>query len=159
MGVAIHILHVLLAGIWLGGLVFTTSVVSPALKAMKWSDSERIAVRSVIGRQYAKVGNINLALLLIFSVLDGLTSGFGVLFYTEYVFLAVLFGMVAVHGAYLGKQLAGLAAAERETTDTATAENFAQKRHALQRVSFRLSMLNILVSLAVATLAVLAAGF
>lgn len=159
MGVVIHILHVLLAGIWLGGLVFTTSVVSPALKAMKWSDSERIAVRSAIGRQYAKVGNINLALLLIFSVLDGVLSGFGPLFYVEYALLAVLLGLVAIHGAYLGSQLARFAAAEREATDTAIAENLAQKRYALQRVSFRLSMLNILVSLAVATLAVLAAGF
>ena len=35
-----HVTHVVLAGVWLGGLVFTTAVVSPALKAMKWSDAD-----------------------------------------------------------------------------------------------------------------------
>lgn len=43
MGAAIHTLHVLLAGVWLGGVVFTTLVVSPAFKGMKWSEAEREA--------------------------------------------------------------------------------------------------------------------
>ena len=41
MSTAIHTLHVVLAGVWLGGVLFTTLVVSPALKAMKWSEAER----------------------------------------------------------------------------------------------------------------------
>jgi putative copper export protein len=36
MSTLVHTLHVILAGTWLGGVVFTTAVVSPALKAMKW---------------------------------------------------------------------------------------------------------------------------
>jgi putative copper export protein len=32
----VHTLHVILAGAWLGGVVFTTTVVSPALKSMGW---------------------------------------------------------------------------------------------------------------------------
>ena len=51
-----HVLHVVLAGVWLGGVVFTTAVVSPALKAMNWSETERVGVRSAVGRQYAASG-------------------------------------------------------------------------------------------------------
>lgn len=97
-----HTLHVVLAGAWLGGVVFTTMVVSPALKAMKWGEAERVKVRSVIGRRYALVGGVNLLLLLVFALLDGLTAGFGVLLYAEYALLLALFGLVAAHGAYSG---------------------------------------------------------
>ena len=34
MSTLVHTLHVILVGAWLGGVVFTTAVVSPALKAM-----------------------------------------------------------------------------------------------------------------------------
>ena len=54
MSTIIHTLHIILAGTWLGGVVFTMTVVSPALKAMKWSEAERISVRSTIGKQYAR---------------------------------------------------------------------------------------------------------
>jgi len=33
--VVVHVARVVLAGIWLGGVVFTRAVVSPALKVMK----------------------------------------------------------------------------------------------------------------------------
>ncbi len=56
MSETVHVVHVMLAGVWLGGVVFTTTVVSPALKAMKWSEAERVGVRSAIGRQYARIG-------------------------------------------------------------------------------------------------------
>jgi uncharacterized membrane protein len=50
------VVHAVLAGVWLGGVIFTTAVVSPALKATKWDEPERVLVRSQIGRRYAKVG-------------------------------------------------------------------------------------------------------
>jgi uncharacterized membrane protein len=65
-------LHVILAGAWLGGVVFTTTVVSPALKSMGWNEAERARVRSVIGRQYAKVGSANLVLLMVLLYWRGL---------------------------------------------------------------------------------------
>jgi uncharacterized membrane protein len=46
----VHTLHVILAGAWLGGVVFTTTVVSPALKSMGWDEAEQARVTSVIGR-------------------------------------------------------------------------------------------------------------
>src|SRR5918998_844073 len=101
-----QVLHVVLAGVWLGGVVFTTAVVSPALKALKWSETERVGVRSAICRQYARVGSANLALLLLFAILDGTLSGFGALFYAEYSSLLLLFGLVVAHGAYFGRRLA-----------------------------------------------------
>jgi uncharacterized membrane protein len=74
LGAIAHTLHVILAAAWLGGVVFTTTVVSPALKSMGWDEAEQARVRSVIGRQYAKVGTANLALLLVFAHLEGCSS-------------------------------------------------------------------------------------
>jgi uncharacterized membrane protein len=148
-----HVLHVVFAGVWLGGVVFTTAVVSPALKAMKWSETERVGVRSAIGRQYARVGSANLVLLLLFAILDGFVKGFGALFYAEYALLLLLFGLVAAHGAYFGRRLARLAGAEREAGSDEAARSFAERRRALQKLSLRVSHLNLLVSVAVMVLA------
>jgi uncharacterized membrane protein len=149
-----QVFHVVLAGVWLGGVVFTTAVVSPALKALKWSEAERVGARSAIGRQYARVGSANLVLLLLFAVLDGFVQGFGALFYAEYVLLLLLFGLVAAHGAYFGRRLAELAGAKREAGDDEAASTFfAERRRALQKLSLRVSQLNLLVSVVVMVLA------
>jgi hypothetical protein len=112
MGAVIHTLHVVLAGTWLGGVVFTTFVVSPAFRAMKWSEVERVGARSMVGRYYARVGGWNLALVLLFAIVDGALEGFGAVFFVEYVLLAVLLGLAGAHGAYFGRKIAELAAAE-----------------------------------------------
>jgi uncharacterized membrane protein len=148
-----HTLHVILAGAWLGGVVFTTTVVSPALKSMGWDEAEQARVRSVIGRQYAKVGTANLVLLLVLAVLEGALSGFGLALYTEYALLVVLFGLVASHGAYFGKRLVELARARNEAGDSKKAQVLALRRRRLQRLSFGISMLNILISAAIMILA------
>lgn len=154
MGVAVHTLHVLLAGVWLGGVVFTMAVVSPALKEMKWGEAERVGVRSVIGHQYARVGTVNLALLLIFAVLDGVLGGFGAALYAEYAPLVVVCGLVAMHGAYFGRRLRKLAEAELEASDAEEVRSLAGRRRALQRISFRVSVLDLLISAGVVVLAV-----
>jgi uncharacterized membrane protein len=139
---------------WLGGVVFTMAVVSPALKAMKWSEAERVGVRSVIGRRYAKVGGANLLLLLAFALLDGLTAGFGTAFYAEYALLGALFSMVVVHGANFGRKLANLADGERRAKSPDEAASLASRRHALQRISSKVSWLDLAISVAVAVLAI-----
>ena len=149
----VHTLHVMLAGVWLGGVVFTTTVVSPALKSMGWDEAERTRVRSVIGHQYAKVGTANLVLLLVFALLEGALSGFGPALYVEYALLVVLFGLVASHGAYFGRRLVELAEARKEAGASEKAQVLALRRRKLQRLSFWISMLNILISAAVLTLA------
>jgi len=149
-----HITHVVLAGVWLGGLVFTVAVVSPAFGAMKWSEAERVAVRSAVGKQYARVGSVNLVLLALFAVLDGALVGFGVAFYAEYALLFLVFGLAAAHGAYFGRRLAELAKAEREAGSQEERNAIAGRRRSLQRVSLRFSYLNLLVSTAVLVLAI-----
>ena len=149
----VHTLHIILAGAWLGGVVFTTTVVSPALKSMEWDEAERARVRSVIGRQYAKVGTANLVLLLASALLEGTLSGFGPALYSEYALLAVLFGLVASHGAYFGRRLVELARARKEAEDSNKARMLALRRRRLQRLSFGVSMLNILISAVVMILA------
>jgi uncharacterized membrane protein len=150
----IHTLHVLLAGTWLGGVVFTTLVLSPALKAMKWSAPERVEVRSAIGKHYARVGTTNLVLLLVLAVLDGALGGFGALLYAEYALVVLLFGLVAAHGAYFGRRLRRLAGDELRASSAEDACPLAKRRRALQRVSFGISMLDLVVSAAVVVLAV-----
>jgi uncharacterized membrane protein len=152
LSAAIHVAHAVLAGVWLGGVVFTTAVVSPALKAMKWNEPERVLVRSKIGERYAKVGSANLALLALFALLDGLLEGFGTALYAEYVLLVVLIGLVTAHGAYFGRKLKKLAERSAGSEEASTLT----ERRELQRVSLRVSWLGLLVSLAVASLA---AGF
>ncbi len=149
----VHTLHVILAGAWLGGVVFTTTVVSPALKSMGWDEAEQARVRSVIGRQYAKVGTANLVLLLVIALLEGALSGFGPTLYSEYVLLAVIFGLVASHGAYFGRRLVELAEARKEAGASEKAQVLALRRRRLQRRSFWISMLNILISAAILILA------
>jgi uncharacterized membrane protein len=154
LSTVVHTLHVVSAGMWLGGVVFTMAVVSPALKAMKWSEAERVGVRSVIGRRYAKVGGANLLLLLAFALLDGLTAGFGTAFYAEYALLGALFSVVVVHGAHFGRKLANLADGERRAKSPDEAASLARRRHALQRISSKVSWLDLAISLAVAVLAI-----
>ena len=149
----VHTLHVILAGAWLGGIVFTTTVVSPALKSMGWDEAERARVRSVIGRQYAKVGSANLVLLMVLALLEGALSGFGPALYVEYALLAMLFGLVASHGVYFGRRLVELAEARKEAGASEKAQMLALRRRRLQRLSYWISMLNILVSAAVLILA------
>lgn len=147
-------MHAVLAGVWLGGVFFTTAVVSPALRAMNWPEHERVSVRSRIGKQYARVGGVNLAVLVAFAVLDGLLTGFGIARYAEYLLLAILLGLVVVHGAYFGRTLAGLAEAERRAGSEDEARSLAERRRKLQRLSLRVSRADIVVSLAVMVLAV-----
>ena len=153
----LHTLHVVLAGAWLGGVVFTTLVVSPALKAMKWPEPERVQVRSKIGKRYAKVGSVNLVLLLIFALLDGLATGFGAAFYAGYALLGVVFCLVAAHGAHFGRRLAKLAEAEKSAPNPEAARVLAERRRSLGRLSARVSLVNLLVSAAIPVLAVNAA--
>jgi uncharacterized membrane protein len=153
LGAIAYTLHVILAGVWLGGVVFTTTVVSPALKSMGWDEAEQARVRSVIGHQYAKVGTANLVLLLVSALMEGALSGFGPAPYSEYALLAVLFGLVAAHGAYFGRRLVELAEAGKEARDSEKAQTLALRRRRLQWLSFGVSMLNILISAAVMILA------
>ena len=108
----------------------------------------------MIGKQYARVGTLNLILVLIFAVLDGLLKGFDAIFYLEYVLLLAIFGLVAAHGTYFGRRLAGLAEAEQRVGSAEEARVFVQERHALQKVSFRISLLDIPVSTVVVALAI-----
>jgi uncharacterized membrane protein len=151
-----HTLHIILTGAWLGGVIFTTTVVSPALKSMGWDEAEQARVRSVIGRQYAKVGTANLVLLLIFAVLEGVLSRFGPALYSEYALLAMLFGLVASHGAYFGRHLVELAEARKVAEGSEKARVLALRRRRLQRLSFGTSMLNVLISTVVMILAIYA---
>ena len=151
MSSAVHTAHVLLAGVWLGGVLFTSLVVSPAFKAIAWPEAERVAVRSVVGRHYAPVAVANLGLWVLFAVWDGMAGGLGAVRYAEWALLPVLLALVAAHGVYLGPRLRRLAEAERSVPEQAGPA--AEQRRSLKRLSLRVSNLNLLVSLVIAVLA------
>lgn len=80
-------------------------------------------------------------------------SGFNVLFYAEYALLAMLLGLVAAHGAYFGRKLAGLAKAEKQAQKPEAAALYATRRRTLQKLSTRVSRMNLAASVVVAVLA------
>jgi hypothetical protein len=60
---------------------------------------------------------------------------------------------VAAHGAYFGRRMVELAEARKEARDSEKAQMLALRRRRLQRLSFGVSMLNILISAVVMILA------
>jgi hypothetical protein len=149
----VRVLHTVLAGVWLGGVLFTTAVVSPALRAMDWPEAHRVSVRSVIGRHYAPLAMVNLALLAIFALWDSLISSPANVHYAEWAAISALFALTAAHGAYLGPRLGRLAQEEGRAANPKAAAAFAGRRRALQRLSVRISWVNLGLSVAVALLA------
>lgn len=67
----LNVLEELIAGVWLGAYLFTTLVVSPALKSLPTSDGERIRTRSTIGRRYGKLAGPLLLIWLLVLLLQG----------------------------------------------------------------------------------------
>jgi hypothetical protein len=71
----------------------------------------------------------------------------------------LLFGLVAAHGAFLGRRIATLAEAERGSTDVEEAASFARRKRSLQRLSLTVPWVNLAVTATVtATVAALAAN-
>ena len=120
---------------------------------MKWGEAERVGVRAVIGRRYALVGGVNLVLLAVFALTDGILGGFGPLLYAECALFPLLFGLVAAHGAFFGRRMTALAEAERGSADAEEVASFARRRRSLQRLSLKVSWVNLGVSTAVTALA------
>lgn len=138
----IHAVHALAAGIWLGGLLFTIAVVSPAFKRMNWTPPERIAVRSAVGRQYSKVASLNLLVLLPAACFDVAARGWPAIGRLEIALIAVVCVLSELHARVFAPRLG---AAARNGDETSL-------RKALS-LSIGISMLNLLLSLVVAVLA------
>ncbi|PZR98995.1 MAG: hypothetical protein DLM67_04720 [Candidatus Nephthysia bennettiae] len=143
MPVAVHLLNATLAGIWLGCLVFTTLVVSPAFKRMHWSDAERVQVRSALGRQFMLVAN-PILLLLLGSLIAGVLADGSRLLLVELALLLLVILLAATHGLFFGRRLEALAVAEGGT-EAELALRLARRR-GLQRASAALSTVNLVLS-------------
>lgn len=154
----VHTLRTVAAGCWLGGICFTSAVVSPALAALYPDESGRVEVRAAIGRHYAPVAGVNLAALLPLTLWDCWRGDFSRRFAAEGLLVLGVLGLAAGHGVYFGPRLARLAALERATTDAASASALAGRRRALQARSVQLSRLNALLSLVLAVRAASDAG-
>jgi uncharacterized membrane protein len=142
----VQVLHILAAGTWLGGVVFTSTVVTPAFKRMEWTPAERMAVRSAVGRQYSKVARANLGALLALAIIALALNG-GALAMAEIILVALSFFLAELHANYYAPRLA-----------QAAREQAHELRQRLLRVSISVSMLNLLLSVGIAVLAVLVWG-
>lgn len=143
MDALLHIVHVLVSGLWLGGLVFTATVVSPAFTRMNWTPIERIAVRSAVGRQYSKVARVNLTALLLAALADHAAHGWSIPAWTEIALVVLVFALSELHAQVFAPRLGQAARSGDENA----------RRRAL-RTSVSISMLNLLLSLVIATLAI-----
>lgn len=143
MSVFWHVLYVLASGIWLGGLVFTTVVVTPAFRQMSWTPPERIAVRSTVGRQYSKVARFNLFILLLAALGSWTARGWGNMAWLEIALILFVLLLSEAHALVFAPRLA-----------RAAGSGDAGARAAALRVSVSVSMLNLLLSFALAALIV-----
>ncbi len=142
----LNALEGLLAGVWLGGYLFTTFVVSPALKSLPLGHAERVRTRSAIGRRYGKLA----APLLLVWLLVLLLQGFGTWTLVRLGLLALLTVAVGAHGYLIGSRMQTLA--EREVMGEAAAS---RDRAALQRLSAHVTPVSLAASLLLAVLALL----
>lgn len=142
----LNVLEGPIAGTWLGSYLFTTFVVSPALKSLLFTDAERIRIRSTIGRRY---GTLAGPLLLVWLVVI-LLQGFAVWTPARLALLALLAGAVGAHGYLVGSPMQALA--EREVVGEAAV---ARDRAALQRLSARITPVSLVTSLLWAVFALL----
>jgi len=97
--------------------------------------------------------HFDLIVYVCFDTLSGTEKRTRLAFRSEYALLVVLFGLVASHGAYFGRRLVELAEARKEAGASEKAQVLALRRRRLQRLSYWISMLNILISAAVLILA------
>lgn len=143
------VLEGLIAGVWLGAYLFTTLVVSPALKQLPLKDAERIRTRSVIGRRYGK-----LAIPLLFLwVLVLLLQDFGPTIALRLTLLFALIVASGLHAYVLGARMQQLADAE-----VATGKDRVEARSSLTRQSAYLTFTALGLSLALAVLALIQPG-
>lgn len=140
----LNVLEGLAAGVWLGAYLFTTLVVSPALKSLPLTNAERIRTRSAIGRRYGKLAGPLLLVWLVVLLLQG-TSAWTL---TRLALLAVLAVAVGAHGYLIGSRMQALA--EREAVGEGTV---AYDRTALQRLSARITPVSLIASLLLAVFA------
>jgi len=140
---ALHAVHTLSAGVWLGGLVFTTVVVSPAFKRMEWEPSERFAVRSEVGRQYSKVARVNLLALLVFAGVDWSMRGWSPLGWSELLAILVVVALAQVHACVAAPRLGRVLGSGDEAA-----------RIAALRLTISVSMATLVLSAAIAVLAI-----
>lgn len=145
----LNVLEGLIAGVWLGAYLFTTFVISPALKSLPLSDSERIRTRSTIGRRYGKLAGPVLFIWLVVLFLQG----FEAWTLTRLALLVVLAVTVGVHGYIIGSRMQALA--DREVIEEKAMARVARDSTALQRLSARITPISLVASLLLAVFALL----
>lgn len=150
------IIEVAAACIWLGTYLFTNFVVSPGLSKAVVDPAERTAVRSVIGRRYGVLAAPLLGVWLVAILVQSMSSWTVV----RAVGLVLLLITVGWHGYLLGGRMQALARKQldvnaEDTRDHTSQPPVAARMNALRRMSARLTVVSLLLSVALAMAALL----
>ena len=150
-------LHVVAAIFWVGGQLFLVLVVLPVLR-QEMAEADRVRVVSRVGRRFALLSSVALAVILVTGPLNAIEHGlswsilrdtqWGHILVAKVLLVIVMLGLTGVHGAYYGRRLEQLG-----TTGNTTPADRARRRD-LQRQSARLSALNLVLNLTIVSLAV-----
>src|SRR6185312_13325039 len=153
-------IHLISAITWIGGQIFILLVLLPIMRT-SLPRNERTLVFAQVGRRYAIVSWVALALLIVTGVLNGhrrgvdwehLTrSGYGQILFTKLVFVALIIVITLVHALYFGRRITELA--ERSNKLGEDDPGIEVERRRLQILSGVLSGVNLLLNLIVVLLA------
>lgn len=147
-------LHLMAAIFWVGGQLFLVAVALPVLRA-RLSTGERLALAGQIGRRFALLSAVALAILVVTGLLNALAHGASprILQHTEWghvltikaALVVLMLCVTGLHSIYFGRRLEYAI----DPADVAAT----QRRRVLQRYSIRLSAINLLLNLIIVGLA------
>lgn len=152
--------HLISAISWIGGQIFILIVLLPVMRT-SLPRNERTLLFAQVGRRYAVLSWVALALLVVTGVLNGERRGidwtrlpdssYGRILLVKLIFVTVVILMTLVHALYFGRRITEIAEQVREMGEGDPA--VAAERRRLQIVSGALSGINLLLNLIIVLLA------
>lgn len=152
--------HLISAISWIGGQIFILIVLLPVMRT-SLPRNERTLLFAQVGRRYAVLSWVALALLVVTGVLNGERRGidwtrlpdssYGRILLVKLIFVTVVILITLVHALYFGRRITEIAEQVREMGEGDPA--VAAERRRLQIVSGALSGINLLLNLIIVLLA------
>ncbi|MCL4519550.1 MAG: CopD family protein [Thaumarchaeota archaeon] len=156
LNVVVLWIHLFSAVLFVGGSFFIWIVLMPALQTLSKDESERTRIMGSIARQFGRITNPILAILVLTGIYNGswYLPSFEYLFsfksyeatvlFVKAILVLILLILVYVHGAYYGRKIARLAS-----------ERKIDQLKAVRRKSRLVSYANLVLMVAILVLAVM----
>ncbi len=153
-------IHLISAITWIGGQLFILIVLLPIMRT-SLPRNERTLLFAQVGRRYAVLSWIALALLVVTGVLNGERRGidwarlpdssYGRILLVKLIFVAIVIVITLVHALYFGRRITEIA--ERVQAMGKDDASVTAERRRLQIISGVLSGINLLLNLVIVLLA------